>query len=913
MLVPVSAEAGAKADAQPDNGHVRSDGKRPERTRARWLRLGLETYVSLPLFTLVLLAVIWSATFHFIGNERRAAQAAAHDSALELLDTYEAQVARNLNGIDQTLKVLKYAVEREGAANALPELSKVGLLPSGLVFAVSIAGADGRIVASRPETREHAVAGERYFDVHRARDTGRPFIAETMRDGARNEWHIHFTRRLNDAHGAFAGVVILEVDPAYFTSGYERSRQGDQGLLAVAGLDGVVRAVRVGERAAWGQHVNLLKWDRPPAQPWVDQFDPVPRYTAARILNAYGVMAIVGLAEPEQMAAFEQLRRAHLWEAGIASAVLLGVAALVWTWSWQGAKARRRIRRAQETYAAASEANMDAFFVLRALRDDAGAIHDFRIVSANRRAEQMTDRSKEQMRGTTLCAWMPKARENGMFERLRRLTESGGVYQEEWHNTDMPEFRAEWLHWQVVGVEGGAVAILRDISERRRDEARIVHMAHHDALTGLPNRSLAGDRLDQALLQARRTGEGVMVAFVDLDSFKLVNDTLGHTAGDDLLQSVAGRMVDCVRAGDTVARFGGDEFVLVLPQGPGAGARAECAALIERILAAVVQPVQLDGKEVQVSCSIGVAVFPLDGQDRDTLMMNADAAMYRAKELGKNNCQFYRHEMNASLEEKVVLLEGLRKAVDEDQLRLVYQPQVELATGRVFGVEALVRWQHPERGSIRPDQFIPLAEESGMIVAIGEWVLREACRQARAWQDAGLPAITVAVNVSPRQFDDDRLVARVSGALAAAGLDPAWLELEVTESLIMRDVPQAIARMRELEAMGIALSIDDFGTGYSSLASLKTFPISRLKIDKSFVRDLADSADDQAIARAIISLSHQLNLRVIAEGVETEQQRSFLQQYGCDEMQGYLFSRPVPPAEIGSLLAVQGMARLDLA
>ncbi len=871
---------------------------RAERSARRWLRLGLETYVSLPLFAVLLLAVIWGATLHFIGNERAAAQAGARDSVAELLDTYEAQVARNLNGIDQTLKVIKYAAERKGAAAALPELAREGLLPSGLVFAVSIADADGNVVASSPRAPPQSVAGERYFTFHRTRDGGQPFVAQAMRDTPRDEWHLHFSRRLNGPDGRFAGVAILEVEPAYFTSGYERSRQGDLGLLALVGTDGVARSVRVGERTSWGQRADFTPWLAAGLPPAASAPDGVRRYVAARALRDFGLVAAVGLADDEQMAAFLQQRRNHLWEAGTASAVLVIVIALVWVWSWQGAKARRRIRRAQETYAAASEANLDAFFALRAIRDAQGAIADFRIVSANSRAELMTGWSKERMRGTTLLAWMPHARDNGMFGRLCRIANDGGVHQAESHN-DMPEFRAEWLHWQVVGVEGGAVAILRDISERKRDEARIVHMAHHDALTGLPNRSLIGDRLAQAILHAQRAGEQVMVAFVDLDSFKLVNDTLGHTAGDELLQTVAARMVACVRRTDTVGRFGGDEFVLVLPGDMDA---AGGAALLDKILSAVVRPVTLDGQDVQVSCSIGVAVYPRDGADRDTLLMNADAAMYRAKDLGKNNCQFYAREMHASLEDKLALMDGLRNAVAGNQLSLVYQPQVELAGGRVFGVEALLRWRHPQRGWIGPEQFIPLAEEGGMIVAIGEWVLREACRQARCWLDAGLPPITVSVNVSPRQFDDRRLVARVAAALAEADLPPHSLALELTESLIMRDVPQAVARMRELEAMGIALSIDDFGTGYSSLAALKSFPISRLKIDKSFVRDLAHSGDDQAIARAIISLAHQLQMRVIAEGVETVQQQDFLVQYGCDEMQGYLFSQPVAAAAIAALL-----------
>jgi EAL domain-containing protein (putative c-di-GMP-specific phosphodiesterase class I) len=315
--------------------------------------------------------------------------------------------------------------------------------------------------------------------------------------------------------------------------------------------------------------------------------------------------------------------------------------------------------------------------------------------------------------------------------------------------------------------------------------------------------------------------------------------------------------------------------------------------------------VLLDGQEVQVSCSMGVVMYPRDGGDPNTLMMNADAAMYRSKEMGKNTFQFYTREMNASVEQKLVLLEGLRGALDEGQFHLLYQPKVDLRTGLIIGVESLIRWQHPEHGIISPLRFIGLAEESGLIVAIGEWVLQTACRQNKLWQDAGLAPITISVNVSPRQFEEKRLVDRVAQALADSGLDPAYLELEVTESLIMRDLAQSVGKMRELEAMGISLSIDDFGTGYSSLSALKSFPIKRLKIDKSFVSELADDLDDQAIAMAVISLGHKLNLRVIAEGVETEQQCTFLRDNECDEMQGYLFSAPVAASKIHSLLEEQ--------
>jgi diguanylate cyclase (GGDEF)-like protein/PAS domain S-box-containing protein len=668
------------------------------------------------------------------------------------------------------------------------------------------------------------------------------------------------------------------------------------------GSDGVARVLRVGDQVSWGQDIGNLAGGPAGADAQPSSWDGVRRYLSLRPLPRYQLSVLVGLSESEQMAPAYGKRRERLLEAGAASVALLLVAALAWFWTWQGARARRHIRRAQETYAAASEANMDAFFVLRAMRDEQGEILDFKIATANSRAEQMSGHSKEALQGQTLCGWLPQVRQNGIFRNLVRIATEGGVLQEEWENT-MPQLNARWIHGQVVGVEGGVVMIVRDITERKEAEHRIFHMALHDSLTGLPNRSLIGDRLEQAIAEAQREHYSVHVAFIDLDGFKLVNDGLGHTAGDLLLKEVAARMSACLRRHDTVGRFGGDEFVLVLPQQKND--IAPTASLLERVREAVIGPVVLDEQEVRVSCSIGVAMYPRDGEDPDTLLMNADAAMYRAKETGKNNVQFYTQEMNSSLEEKLALLDGLRKALDDNQLYVEYQPKADLRSGLLFGVEALVRWRHPERGVIRPDIFIPLAEECGMIGAIGDWVLQQACRQARAWQAEGLPPITVSVNVSPRQFDDLRLVARVAEALESSGLAAGLLELEVTESLIMRDVGQAVAKMRELEAKGVALSIDDFGTGYSSLSSLKRFPISRLKIDKSFVRDLDTSPDDRAIARAIISLAHELDVRVIAEGVETAQQRDFLQANGCDEMQGYLLSRPVAPQQIAVLLARQ--------
>lgn len=436
--------------------------------------------------------------------------------------------------------------------------------------------------------------------------------------------------------------------------------------------------------------------------------------------------------------------------------------------------------------------------------------------------------------------------------------------------------------------------------ERKLAEDQIHFMANHDVLTGLPNRALLEDRLSQAILYAQRYDRWVTVVFIDLDNFKLVNDTLGHNAGDELLKIVARRMVECVRATDTVVRLGGDEFVIVLFDQP---TNVDLISeTLQKIRTAIAEPVHLGEHWLRATASIGIANYPKDGAVPDTLLANADAAMYRAKEIGRDNFQFYAPEFNTRAHEKFVLQEELRNALARSEFVLLYQPQVDLRSGRVFAVEALIRWNHPTQGVIAPANFIPTAEETGLIVPIGDWVLHEACRQNKAWQDAGLLPMTVCVNVSARQFREKNLVGRVVNALRDSGLEARYLELEVTESLIMQDIELAVATMNELQGLGVQISIDDFGTGYSSLSALKTFPVARLKIDKSFINDVAEDENDQAVASAVISLGQKLNMRVIAEGVETDDQVAFLLKNNCDEMQGYHFSKPVSARDIEKLL-----------
>ncbi len=435
---------------------------------------------------------------------------------------------------------------------------------------------------------------------------------------------------------------------------------------------------------------------------------------------------------------------------------------------------------------------------------------------------------------------------------------------------------------------------------RKRAEERIQFMASHDSVTGLPNRNLLGERLAEALASAHRRGEWLCVAYVDFDNFKFVNDSLGHTAGDTLLKIMAERMIAVLGRDDVVARLGGDEFVVLLID--PAKDMQRIGETMNRLRAAIAEAVELDGRSFRTTGSFGAAVYPNDGETVETLLANADAAMYRAKESGGDAFVVYAPEISAKLHERLTLLNELRKSEPARDFVLHYQPQVDLRTGRVFAVEALIRWRHERIGLVPPGKFIPLAEESGFIVQIGAWALREACSQTKAWHDAKLPLISMSVNVSARQFREDRIVGDVAAALRESGLEPKYLELELTESLIMEDVERAIETMKRLRALGVRLSIDDFGTGYSSLSALKRFPVERLKIDKSFIQDLTEDEDDRAVTAAIISLGQKLNLRVIAEGVENEAQVAFLRKNHCDEMQGFHFGRPAAAEEAAALL-----------
>ena len=451
-------------------------------------------------------------------------------------------------------------------------------------------------------------------------------------------------------------------------------------------------------------------------------------------------------------------------------------------------------------------------------------------------------------------------------------------------------------------LQGTVARLALEVKERQRFEQELRHRVMHDGLTGLPNRALLMDRIEQAIERARRHDDSLTLLFLDLDRFKLVNDSLGHAAGDELLRVVTRRIGRLVSSGDTFARLSGDEFVLLLTNPMAADGLTDLTNHLFRVVA---KPVFVAEREVSVTCSLGYCIYPQDGADATTLVKRADAAMYVAKKDGGNRVRRYTSELSAPADERLEVETQLKQALLRGEFLLHYQPQIEIASGRIVGVEALVRWLHPVRGLVPPIQFIPLAEESGLIEPIGEWVLRTACAQAAAWQRSGLPALRMGINVSARQFHNPALESLVAQALIEHGLAPEQLELEITESLSMKDPEESIRILASFKALGIGIAIDDFGTGYSNLAYLRRFSVSRIKLDRSFVSELGSQSSSRAIVEAMVAMAHKLDLQVIAEGVETSEQRDQLLRYGCDELQGYWFSRPVDAATCEALLQRQ--------
>ena len=846
---------------------------------------------------LAIIAAIWVLVLERVDYERReqVSEVVSRNDAMVL--AYEQQVLRSLQSVDQMLRFLRHEYLNEGVAFDLAGAFRRGWVNGDVYAYAAVIDGNGRLALSSNEGIGTDLSDRDYFMYHRANADDSLGVGTPTPSRIDGRVATQITRRISGSDGSFRGVVLVAVDPDFFEPLERQLSVGEHGLVLLAGTDARARVRRAGNAITFGDDIRgtllLALAEQVPHGHFVTAGHlDTPRYVSYRSLREYPFIAAVGVSVEEALAPVERQAGEYYVGAAAASALLLLVAAGLLALAGRHAAAERERRR--------SEARYRATF-------DQGAV-GIAHVRPNGRVSSVNAR---------LCAMLGYAADELLGRRLEEVTHAEDQQLSVRAGTELvaragedflPQYEKRYLRkdgsvlWASVAVslvrdaDGRPeyfIAMVQDISERKQAQLRLEHLAYHDALTDLANRALFYERLQQAVRQARDSGGACAVLFLDLDRFKKVNDTLGGPAGDEVLRGTALRLSAKLGPDDTLARMGGDEFAAVL-----VGAAAEEAlGKAKCLLGAMQAPFVPGAQPVYVTASIGVSVFPADAAEPEALVRNAIAAMAQAKRAGRNLVQPYTQAMNERARERLALENDLRRAIDRREFVLHFQPRAALADGVVSGFEALIRWKHPERGMVSPAEFIPLLEETGLVVPVGAWVIDAVCGQLRAWQLAGLSLRPVAVNISSVQFRHDDLGGVIDRALARHGIAPALLEVEITESALMESAERTAGLLGRLRERGVRIAIDDFGTGYSSLAYLKRLPVDALKLDQSFVRGLPHDAEDASIARAVIGLAHNLGLKVVAEGVETEAQRAFLAANGCDEMQGWLLGRPLPANE----------------
>lgn len=862
------------------------------------------------LATVVLLnAIVLSLGLHSLEESRIQDIQRAEVQTQNLAQALNQSLTSRLERIDQSLQTIARELEAspQTGASGNSAIDRVVAVQQDLLHesdALRITDARGDVLIGRGIDRQNPinVIDRDYFIHHRDTPASGLFMSKPLLGRIRNEWIVTFSRRVNLPDGGFGGVVLASISVESLHAMLDRFDVGPSGTITLRSseLEFIARqptvlrgqTLAIGDRNVSRELQELVRsGETRTTYHTTTPFDQVRRVFTFHRLEKAPLIILVGMAEEDYLAQWSKDRVVTAGVLVLFLLVTLLSALFLWR-SWL------RQQAAFESLTTA-EARTRLFSSVFQQGGEAFVVTDRenRIVEVNDAFTRLTGYSPAEVIGRN-----PRILSSGHttpdeYRDMWRAIERKGFWQGEmWDRYKDGHTYPKWMTISVVrdneGRIGNYIATFANISELKAAEDKIRFLAHHDALTGLPNRLNLQARLDQILAVARREGQQVAVVFIDLDNFKHINDSLGHKVGDGLLVEVANRLRNCVRASDVVARLGGDEFVVVLEN---AGALA-VPQVVDKIIKSLAAPCRIDEFNLHTMASFGISLFPDDGEAVEVLMKNADTAMYHAKAIGKNGYQFFATAMNVAATERLALESDLRQALAEGHLCLHFQPQIDVPSGRVVGMEALARWPHPERGMIPPDKFIPIAEQSGLIIALGAWVLDEALRQLTEFEKSGLSGLRVAVNLSAHQLRDPGLPDAIDEALGRHGLAPSRLELEITESVAM-DNPEKTAQLfGQLRKKGIGLAIDDFGTGYSSLAYLKQLPFHRLKIDRSFVKDIEDDKNDAVICAATLSLAHSLGLEVVAEGVETPAQHAFLAGLGCDLVQGYYYSRPLPPA-----------------
>jgi diguanylate cyclase (GGDEF)-like protein len=877
-------------------------------TMLKTLGADLRSLLAWLAFCALLAGGCWLWTFSIIAQDKQQIRDRLRASAAADARAYAQQLERSMSQIDFIMLSQKYHWERAAGTLDLDEQRQAGLLPPATELIVTIVDAHGDPVTSTLPFKQNKtnIAERSYFREHKERnDLG--MTVSRPRIGLRlGREVILLSRRLEDKHAGFGGLIVVAIEPVYLGSQLGAAALETDDMVAVYRSDWSFLAGNVQTAdVALGARPDTrapFTGDQGTAEMSGDHYkDGGARIVAWRKVRGYPLLAAVALSERQRLDSYDSREQELRLTAALASLALLLLAGAGSAWLLWNAWRKLHRQEVMAAYRLATENAEEGFFILSPLYGPDRRVCDFLVEDCNEHGAAATGRTRAQLIGAKLSALDAGAYFETHFAACQQALEEGS-YEDVLRHPDPAADSVRWMHRRFLRSGAGLAATIRDVSAAKLQRQQFEQQANLDALTELPNRFWLTRHLPAALTRARAAGTALAVLFVDLDDFKNLNDTQGHAAGDELLRAAALRIKALLGEddGNGVARLGGDEFTMIL-HAPGGSQQISTVA--QRIIDNLRQPFLLaSGNRYTASASVGISVFPRDGDDGATLLKHADIAMYAAKGNGKAQYRFFDAQLSEKLVNRLACRTDLQRAIEQQALTLYYQPRVNAVTGELASMEALVRWFHPVRGLIPPDEFIGEAEETGLIVPLGEQVIELACRQLAAWKAAGARVVPVSVNVSPYQLERQDVRAVLSDALARHGLEPALLEVEVTESATVQGETAAAAALAAIKAMGVRLYVDDFGTGYSSLSQLKRLDMDGLKVDRAFTSSLTQGVEDVSLFKAIVSIGHAIGMTIVAEGVETAQQLAILQQLGCDEVQGYYIARPVPPGEALALL-----------
>lgn len=856
------------------------------------------------MIAVLLSGIGWSAHFHYANADIRRVEQVAIKDVGAYADAYEQYLTRSIGQIDQITMQLKHSWEQAPLRFELAALKRAGMFTDPAFVHLSIMNERGEITTAIGHSPARLLSSESIpFAFHR-NDISTALRIWPVQVSRSHDAVVRFTRRLDGPNDEFRGLVSLLVDARFFTSYYGARTLGRYGSVAVISGDGV-QLEQHGEGVA--PRAGKPIFSRPGF---------IASSEGAAIINgrafddgrhrivgwhhspAYHVTALASIAQDEALAVLLATQEQHRkW--GIVITALIAIVTVAAMQFSRRAIGRRMVEQeVQRAYRTATESANDGFYMVAAIAGGNGAYVDFEIVDCNERGAYFYGRTKRELIGMRLT----RIQDRHFAEELLTAYQTAmrnGFYEDERCMPINNRHQVAWSKRRIVRVGNGLAITMQDISGQKKHEHDLLHLASRDSLTGLPNRHWLNQHLPDALTLALERGSTLALLFIDLDDFKHVNDTQGHAAGDVLLQLVATRVKSLLRPSDSIVRFGGDEFIVLLDP---ANTDEHVGAVAQRVLDALTRRFEVAGECHIIGASIGISMFPRDGMDAETLIKNGDIAMYAGKGEGKGQYRFFDPALCITRKSHAQLKHELSVAIEEGQLELHYQPRVKTQTGLLCSMEALVRWRHPQRGLIAPGEFIPLAESSGLIVGIGNRVIDMACAQLAQWRASGIALMPVSINVSPRQFDQAGIHQRLRQQLMQHDLDPALLEVEITESTMMADRPDVLEELNEIRALGIKLHVDDFGTGYSSLSQLQKLKMDVLKVDRAFTSQLDASADGRVFFQAIISMANALGMSVVAEGVETSAQLDILRELGCEEIQGYFVCRPIAPEAMATMM-----------